>query len=323
MRRLPFAAALAVALPLLLGACDFEQVIELDVPPYEPRLVLGGFPTPDSVFTVRVGHSASALTPSNFDPLALVVVDARVALFDESGTFLDSLYQSSPFSDDVPTPGLYRSLSGLRPQPGQRYTLRVEAPGLPSVEATTRLPEPPPFFVEVRGVVDEVPGRGRVVRLLVTVPDQPGTVTYSLGAVRSIDFRNGPAYLQPLTFTSGDPILRNGFDDLDVAVEIDVDPAPQTFYGRALFRDLSFDGASYELPLDVDFFEAGDEATEEFTVTLSTLDSDYVRYQQTLALQDVTGDNPFAEPVRIHSNVRDGLGAFAGYTTSQVTLTVE
>ena len=89
LRRL---AALAAALPLLFAACDFEQVIELDVPPYEPRLVLGGFPTPDSVFAVRVGRSASALAPSDFDPLALVVDDARLALFDADGTFLDSLY---------------------------------------------------------------------------------------------------------------------------------------------------------------------------------------------------------------------------------------
>ncbi|MEP0548141.1 MAG: DUF4249 domain-containing protein [Rhodothermales bacterium] len=316
---------LALTLGLTLAACDFEQVIELDVPPYEPRLVLGGFPTPDSVFTVRVGRSASALTPTDFDPLALVVDDARLALFDADGTFLDSLYQSSPFYDDFPTPGVYRSLSGLRPEPGRSYTLRVDAPGLPSVRATTRLPEPITFAVRVDGVAEDVPGRGRIARVVVTVPDPPGPQAYALGIQQTVRFQDGTSYVQPLPFSSVDQVLRESFDRLDVAVDIDVDidQGQRTFYGRALLRDATFAGTTRQIPLDLVIFDTGSAERDPVVVTLAVLDDDYVRYQQTLALQDINGDNPFAEPVRIHSNVEGGLGVFAGYAGSSVVVDIE
>jgi hypothetical protein len=154
------------------------------------------------------------------------------------------------------------------------------------------------------------------------VPDPPRAQTYALTVAL---LPGDDLYEQPLTFRSSATSLRESFDRLDVAVDIDldVDPEGRYFFGRALFRDGLFAGTSHEIELDAFYYETGGNAPTTIPVTLSTLSEDYVRYQQTLALQDVTGDNPFAEPVRIHSNVEGGLGAFAGYTSSTVTLEVE
>ncbi len=173
--------------------------------------------------------------------------------------------------------------------------------------------------------MEEVPGQGRVVRLVVTVPDPPGPQIYALGLRQTIRFQDGFSYVQPLTFSSADQALRQSFDRLDVAVDIDVDvdQGQRTFFGRALFRDALFAGTTREIPLDLLLFDTGEAEQDPVVVTLAVLDDDYVRYQQTLALQDVTGDNPFAEPVRIHSNVEGGLGVFAGYTSSSVVVDIE
>lgn len=39
----------------------------------------------------------------------------------------------------------------------------------------------------------------------------------------------------------------------------------------------------------------------------------YYNYKETLALQSSINNNPFAEPVSVYSNIRNGYGIFAGY----------
>lgn len=39
----------------------------------------------------------------------------------------------------------------------------------------------------------------------------------------------------------------------------------------------------------------------------------YYNYKETLAPQSSINNNPFAEPVSVYSNIRNGYGIFAGY----------
>lgn len=301
---------------LALSACDFEQVIELDLPSYEPRLVVGGFPTPDSVFTARIGRSAGALEPIAFDGSGLLIDDAQVRLFNGSGDFLDDLRYVEIGGFDG-SGGYYRSSRRLQPVPGQTYTLRAEAPGLPAVEATARIPEPVPFTVAFDGYTDDTPFGTRTARLVVTLPDPPGAQTYSLIVESESEDFDGIERRFLISFRSDDPVLRSSFEELDLAVDIEVelDPDRDRFFSQALFRDVLFEGETREIVLDAPLFSFdGSSEPGDLIVTLASLSDDYVRYQQTLALQSLNEDNPFAEPVRIHTNVEGGLGAFAGYS---------
>jgi hypothetical protein len=47
-------------------------------------------------------------------------------------------------------------------------------------------------------------------------------------------------------------------------------------------------------------------------VALASLSEENYEYQRTAQLQDEVSRNPFAEAVLVHSNVRGGLGIFAG-----------
>ncbi len=319
MRRRPLASALAACAlagcVLALAACDFEQVVELDLPPYEPRLALGGFPTPDSVFAARVGRSASAFEPLAFDGTDLLVPEARLALFAEDGAFLDSLRYEAGGGRG----GYYRSVRELRPEPGRAYTLRAEAPGLPRAEATTRLPASVPFTVRFERFVEDARFGGRAARLVVAVPEPPEAQAYSLLIRRSAPPPDGLPRAFPVPFRSADPALRSGFAEIDVAVDLGAEFDDERVFERALFRDGLFGGGTREITLDALLFD-GEEEPATLTVSLDVLSEDYVRYQQTLALQDLNAGNPFAEPVRIHSNVAGGLGVFAGYAGSAFTV---
>jgi len=59
------------------------------------------------------------------------------------------------------------------------------------------------------------------------------------------------------------------------------------------------------------------------TISLLHTDEMYYRYHDAISRQQDTGDNPFAEPVQIPTNISDGLGCFAGYNRSVVVLRVK
>jgi hypothetical protein len=314
---------------LLLAACDFEQVIDLDVPPYQPRLVVASFPQPDSVFTVRVGRSVSALEPIGpWGSGPGEVRDARVVLLAEDGAFLDSLRYVPPGGSTPWEPsgeGSYRSVRGLRPEAGRTYHLEVRAPGYPTAAATTTIPHPVPVEVVSGGSVSVPPYGGWVPRVHVTVADPPGARVYVIEVNERVVGRDR----HPLQFSSADPLLRANLETLDDAVDLNIDgrqPDRRTYYGTAYVRNSAFAGGSRTFLLDLhgEALSAPQPSppNRSVVVTLHTLSADYVRYQQTLALQRRDEGNPFAEPVRLHSNVRGGLGVFAGYASHTVTVPV-
>ena len=112
------------------------------------------------------------------------------------------------------------------------------------------------------------------------------------------------------SFASNDPAL----GDPDV-----FDPE-KTRYDEAIFSDDLFDGRPHTLDLEieyaVDLRHTDVKIERSFAVLLMTVSEDYFNYWKTSELQNTVGDNPFAEPVRVHSNMTGGFGIFAGYRTT-------
>lgn len=61
----------------------------------------------------------------------------------------------------------------------------------------------------------------------------------------------------------------------------------------------------------------------ELTLSLLHTDENYYRYHDAVSRQQDVGDNPFAEPVQIPSNINGGLGCFAGYNRSTVVVKIK
>lgn len=60
--------------------------------------------------------------------------------------------------------------------------------------------------------------------------------------------------------------------------------------------------------------------TASVTANLMSVDQAYYRFQDAINRQRRSRNNPFAEPVLIPSNIEGGLGCFAGYNNSTMTL---
>jgi hypothetical protein len=59
---------------------------------------------------------------------------------------------------------------------------------------------------------------------------------------------------------------------------------------------------------------------QEITLSLLHVDAHYYHYHRSLELHDRATNNPFAEPVLIYTNVRGGLGIFAGYNSFSIRI---
>ena len=318
-------AVLAVLLSAGAAGCDFEKVIEIDVPEYTERLVIGGALSTDSVMAVSVSRSRSAFETIQPGALPFRLSNARVAVYDEEGVLLDSLRYTGLNTGYHES--RYRSERGLVPEAGRAYTLRVTAPGLPPAEATTRIPEPVPFTVRVDGIEGGLPSPSPpVARLAFAFADPPGAQTYALYLGYDDERLDTTVVYLPIPFESIDPVLRRRLSTLDDAVDLGLPAGTRRYYNEAFFRDRLIENQSYEIALKVPL-RSYEDGTEEdpldIAVTLAVLDADFVRYQQTLLIQEASADNPFAEPVRLHTNVEGGLGVFAGYATYRVRVPFE
>jgi hypothetical protein len=110
-------------------------------------------------------------------------------------------------------------------------------------------------------------------------------------------------------FESDDPALGDrALDFLDTG---------KKRYQEAFFPDGLFDGSRYTLDFDLRYDAPHPDAAvviqRAFAVVLLSVTEDFYRYWRTAGEQALTNENPFAEPLRVHSNLTGALGVMAGF----------
>lgn len=281
-----------------------ETVVDVPPPDHEPRLVAQSFFSADGGWTVQVTRTvpyASAASPAYVD-------DATVEVWDGDRRI------ATPQRADS---GTYVARGGRATQ-GLTYTLRVEAPGYPPIEGRSTLP-PPPAVTAFRDTLvppADALSRRRITQVALTLADPPDVRNrYGLLVVQarwSEDQMTGQRTPLPpslFTFESNDPALgESDFDFLNTGT---------TRYREAFFTDGLFDGSTYTLDFDLQYDLPRDEAEvvirRAFAVVLLSVTDDFYQYRKTASEQSVANENPFAEPLRVHSNMTGGLGVFAGF----------
>ena len=113
---------------------------------------------------------------------------------------------------------------------------------------------------------------------------------------------------------------------IPLPIEAILDNAPNAIFDSdnigLLFSDEAIDGQSIQLKLlaQIDELETG--MFPKIVGELRTVSENYYKHYTSLALQKESKDRPFAEPVSVFSNIENGLGIFAGYSTYRDSVTV-
>ena len=298
-----------------LFAC--ETVIDLDLPPEPTRLVVNSLINPDSLITMRLSRSKSVLDQAEF---FTVVRDARVTLY-EDGREVARLNDQGE--------GRYRA--DFRPSIGRQYTVEAAAEGLPPVEARSSIQAP-------IAIEDVSVGKTRVETgsTCINGDCQPTySDEYQLG-LRLSDPLNQVNYYEIVAYAVVQDSFPN-YDDLGNFIGYDStqwetqvylqtdDPVVDNpysdlegggFYGESLLlSDELFSGQSYTVAFTTDTYFG---EVKELTVQLRTLSEDQYQYLRTRHLQEYNASNPLSEVVPVYTNVENGFGIFAGYSTSSI-----
>ncbi len=291
----------AFSFGLLVGC---ETVVDVSPPPFESQLVAHSFFSAESLWVVRVTNNVPFTSPDK----PAKIEDAVVRIYEDGQLVVEPARTDS---------GTY-AIVGPKASDERLYTLRVEAPGYNPIEGSDRLPERAhvtDFRVTIVREPDEV-SRLRRTLIEITVDDPADTTNfYGLLLVQarwSEDLTTGTIKpFPPTIFPFESDNLAFGESQFDF-IETE-----KTLYYEAFFTDRLFDGTSYTLDFDLVYEDPHPDATvvvhRAFAVVLLSLSENFFRYWKDAGDQAFSNENPFAEPLRVHSNLSGGLGVFGGF----------
>ncbi len=309
---LGFAGLIASCGPLVETLPDFE----LDN--NAPKLVVHAYLSPqDTLVKVYVTESVPVFREAE-QRGKIVVTNAVVILADDTRETMlpyDSTHLAYSVNAD--------RIGGIRPGVTYRLTVRDDKR---SVEAETTVPSAPPAVASYKtdtaysSFGDFYGRKDTSLTVQFTWKDPPGTGNYyrvSGKALILTDYREVDA--------AGKPVTRRG----RVTMPLQWD---NTFGGSEFQSDANSDGQVMQSPIarislrrPVFPTESGTELgrpveVKNITINLLHTDGHYYRYHQSARDHDIAGDNPFAEPVLIYSNVSGGLGVLGSYNSFSIDI---
>lgn len=304
---------LALLLLASLAVVGCETFAPADPADYDPVLDIRSTFEPGVPWSVRVARTAAfGDTTSSF---RLTVGNALVTVTADDGTTLVLPPAEGPFNDgvygagtDVGPDGIGVLRDGPSPKVGRTYTLRVSAPGYPTVTATSRTPLPPTVTTEVVGgwEVESTYGDATVYsNPLVAVWVEPAASEAKTRHEVSFTRTSAPGTFSPGTFFTDAPIIR----ETTFLDDIQAGPRRRQF---SVFVDLdALDGRPFRV-------EGEQVRSDTSTVTVAAASEAYYEAARSSARRQAVRTNPFAEPVPDYSNVEGGVGVFAGVSRTRV-----
>ena len=275
------------AAAIWLTAC--ETTVEVEMPTHPDLLMMNSFFYADYEFEIWLGEAVS-----------LAVGEDAIGCVSD-GTV--ELWQGTRRLETLPHVGdcLYRSPDS-RPEPGIEYTIRASAPGYDPIQATDAAPLP----VESQFAYEVVPGNAENGRIdvSITFTDPPDVDSwYRIMVLYRISDENGSWYYDPGFVTDYEPIVV----DNGILFESGNDR-----YDTVFFTDARIPRGKQTIELDVARWFDGAVGDIDLVIYFDVLSKHFYDYATTFRLQRDVGDNPFAEPVQISTNVESRLRNLRG-----------
>ena len=293
-----------VSLGLLFLSATCERTVDLGLEDPDPRLAIVGTFSEGEPLKVEVTKTRSVLADASTEyPL-----NAVIRLFDDSG-FLEQLVLSPPEEGATP----FYQTKQFEPQTGREYRLEVRVPGFPTAEAVSTAPAKVPL--------------DQMEAFQVQAVDNPENNTvayqYSLKSAFADPSSNRQKNYYHLLFflqlerTSGilgDTAVQE-FRSIVLSSSINTNFQAAHYEGGVLLEDTPFEGKyqAFDFPVTLELPKDLGTPTGVIAV-LRSVPEEYYRFFSAVNRQRVNPDLPFAEPVILFTNVKNGVGVFSGYS---------
>lgn len=286
-----------------LTAC--ETTVDVDFPRQEPVMTLSSFFSPDDPFELCLSEARDLVDGRD---AIRDIANAKVEL-QENGRTIEVL----PYAGDC----LYRSTTH-RPVAGKRYTVRASSGDYPDVEAEDIVPMA--VEADFEWEIDRQGPDAGSINVTIRLHDPPETDNWYRIMVffRHYDQQDRPWYQTP------------GFDTDDQAVLADnqdfIELNSGSHHETVFFRDTRLDHgpAGHEIHLEIPEPPRGVPITRtDLIVMLDNISKHFYDYAVTERLHRAVKDNPFAEPVQVATNVKNGFGVFGGFNRKVLDVNVK
>ena len=298
---------------LLITSC-IEIVDSYDLKE-EPYLVINCLFTPDSLFTVYV-HSNSSMLDTNLK----VVDNATVEIWTDNNLIATLQYTQN---------GIYKT-ENLKPTVNIQYILKVKAEGYPNAEATDKIPDNSIEVINANCYVDiyetEIvipPGDIRDSRVELSFKEEDNSkINYYV--ITNYALRYDYTDSTKITYeifekTTNNPILLQYFDGTQ-------------FHSLCFTNELAESNIiSFNIRLYWTGYNYFPNYYDEYFADLKIISQNYFNYKADLvnyryheSMQDagsIDGNLFFNTEINeVFSNIENGYGIFAGYTSEQIKL---
>ncbi len=278
---------------LAISGCEKE--LQFDNPEFQPKLVVNGFVSTDSIANIGISRSTSTLSQPSKMLLAgkvkVVVLKDKLLLYSDSLALQNSMLKI-PF----------------KPIMGSHYELQVSHNDLPTIRTTDTVPLSKPSVI-VSALTDE----GTSYRLVLKIRDQMEINRYAI----NLNFRGkeqqGADSISkgyPITFTSSDKIFLSSIKTIATGSQL------------AIFNDETWNGTerSIELIFDKSLIQYPDFTPELVVLDVKAISKAMYDYYIEVNNNTHVYGGPLASVSRVVGNIDNGLGAFCFYTESVTQL---
>jgi len=283
-----------------LSACR-PQVVDIDLPPHEPRLVVhADWKLADrQILWVWVGSTVDILNPILLDSSggsAMPTPEANYAATQWLNNASVELYQDEQFIGLLtPNPNTrtyrYTLPMGTTLAASSAYELRISAPEYPSVfcrQNNVVIPNAQSISYQSDAARNINGDRLDVIEIAVPTDSAGNNRYYDIAAKISrrdtLWQENEYIYLE-----SPDPNIDNSI-------------------GRIIYKDVANASGSNTIVLHTPLI---DTTQYRLTLEVRSITPDYYKYYKSLSAYYAAANNPFAEPVVLFSNISNGRGLFS------------
>jgi len=288
----------SVLIIFLLHSCT--DIIEIDLPRQDSKLVINSLFCPDSVFKINVSKSTKFIDEDH------IFVDNAVCKLYANDQYLFDLMNIGD--------GFYIAPDNYKPTAGIRYKIEVSHIYLPSVTAEDSIPNYTPKILNIK-IIDsaEVNEDNHYINMLnFDFEDQVNVANF-------YEFRVFKKEI-PYIYTYSKMFITMVSDDLILVNESLLD----YFVNNIPFNDLSFTNQTHNFSLKFNLpiqnkSKSSKYHAVDYTLILytNTGSEAYYNYQKKL-IQHINNQNPdfwsgMGTPVVMYSNINNGYGIFAGY----------
>lgn len=294
------------SLLLIFNSC--EKILNIDIPEGDRHIVINGVMKPDSIINVQVSKSKSVLETENIEYLS----SASLKLYID-GTFVEDLTYTEN--------GNY--LSTIKSQKDKEYKITADYGEMKTATAIGKIPDSVSILSITYTNTETTDGKEHHIKI--KIDDPVGVDNYYFVALSTF-YEEYDNYGNPTGeytessqyFQSSDPVFRNGLLSFNLSGKEGL-----------VFTDESFDGLDYSLDITaghtyspVNTLKDG-LGSQKYKVYLLSITKDLYYYIVSFNNNQVTTDDPFSQPVKVYTNVENGLGIFSGYNIVSDTITIE